>query len=116
MVISGNECPEQAGIQRVAEITLNCLLENVPSNLPGITFLSGGQSDFDATAHLDAMNKIGGNPWKLSFSYGRALQQAALKTWRGKQDNEQAAQEAFSHRAKMNMLAAKGEWSENFEG
>ena len=65
---------------------------------------------------LDAMNKIGGNPWKLSFSYGRALQQAALKTWSGKKDNEQAAQEAFSHRAKMNMLAAKGEWSENFEG
>jgi fructose-bisphosphate aldolase class I len=62
------------------------------------------------------MNKIGGNPWKLSFSYGRALQQAALKTWRGKQDNEQAAQESFNHRAKMNMLAAKGEWSENLEG
>lgn len=116
MVVSGNECSEQAGIQQVAEMTLNCLLENVPSNLPGITFLSGGQSDVDATAHLDAMNKIGGNPWKLSFSYGRALQQAALKTWSGKQDNEQAAQEAFSHRAKMNMLAAKGEWSENLEG
>jgi fructose-bisphosphate aldolase class I len=116
MIVSGNECSEQAGIQQVAEMTLNCLLENVPSNLPGITFLSGGQSDIDATAHLDAMNKIGGNPWKLSFSYGRALQQAALKTWSGKQDNEQAAQEAFSHRAKMNMLAAKGEWSENLEG
>ena len=116
MVVSGNECSEQAGIQQVAEMTLNCLLENVPSNLPGITFLSGGQSDVDATAHLDAMNKIGGNPWKLSFSYGRALQQAALKTWSGKQENEQAAQEAFSHRAKMNMLAAKGEWSENLEG
>ena len=116
MIVSGNECLEQAGIQQVAEMTLNCLLENVPSNLPGITFLSGGQSDIDATAHLDAMNKIGGNPWKLSFSYGRALQQAALKTWSGKQDNEQAAQEAFSHRAKMNMLAAKGEWSENLEG
>ena len=116
MLVSGNKCSEQAGIQQVAEMTLNCLLENVPSNLPGITFLSGGQSDIDATAHLDAMNKIGGNPWKLSFSYGRALQQAALKTWSGKQDNEQAAQEAFSHRAKMNMLAAKGEWSENLEG
>ena len=115
MVVSGNECPEQAGIQQVAEMTLNCLLENVPSNLPGITFLSGGQSDIDATAHLDAMNKIGGNPWKLSFSYGRALQQAALKTWSGKQDNEQVAQKALSHRAKMNMLAAKGEWSENLE-
>ena len=116
MVVSGNECSEQAGIQQVAEMTLNCLLENVPSNLPGITFLSGGQSDINATAHLDAMNKIGGNPWKLSFSYGRALQQAALKTWSGKQDNMEAAQKAFSHRAKMNMLAAKGEWSENLEG
>jgi len=116
MIVSGNECSEQAGIQQVAEMTLNCLLENVPSNLPGITFLSGGQSDIDATVHLDAMNKIGGNPWKLSFSYGRALQQAALKTWSGKQDNEQAAQDTFSHRAKMNMLAAKGEWSENLEG
>jgi len=116
MIVSGNECSEQAGIQQVAEMTLNCLLENVPSNLPGITFLSGGQSDIDATAHLDAMNKIGGNPWKLSFSYGRALQQAALKTWSGKKDNEQAAQESFTHRAKMNMLAAKGEWSENLEG
>jgi fructose-bisphosphate aldolase class I len=115
MVVSGNECSKQAGIQQVAEMTLTCLLENVPSNLPGITFLSGGQSDMDATAHLDAMNKIGGNPWKLSFSYGRALQQAALKTWSGKQDNEQAAQEVFSHRASMNMLAAKGKWSENLE-
>jgi len=116
MVVSGNESLEQAGIQQVAEMTLNCLLENVPSNLPGITFLSGGQSDTNATAHLDAMNKIGGNPWKLSFSYGRALQQAALKTWSGKEDNKEAAQKAFSHRAKMNMLAAKGEWSENLEG
>lgn len=116
MVVSGNESLEQAGIQQVAEMTLNCLLENVPSNLPGITFLSGGQSDINATAHLDAMNKIGGNPWKLSFSYGRALQQAALKTWSGKEDNKEAAQKAFSHRAKMNMLAAKGEWSENLEG
>ena len=116
MVVSGNECSEQAGIQQVAEMTLNCLLENVPSNLPGITFLSGGQSDINATAHLNAMNKIGSNPWKLSFSYGRALQQAALKTWSGKQDNKEAAQRAFSHRAKMNMLAAKGEWSENLEG
>ena len=116
MVVSGNESLEQAGIQQVAEMTLNCLLENVPSNLPGITFLSGGQSDINATAHLDAMNKIGGNPWKLSFSYGRALQQAALKTWSGKQDNMEAAQKAFSHRAKMNMLAAKGEWSKNLEG
>ena len=116
MVTSGSTAESQASIQEVAEMTVQCLKENVPSDLPGITFLSGGQSDVNATAHLDAMNKIGGNPWKLSFSYGRALQQAALKTWSGKQDNEQAAQEAFNHRAKMNMLAAKGEWSENLEG
>ena len=116
MVTSGKDSIEQAGIDEVAQKTLDCLIKNVPAELPGITFLSGGQSDVLATAHLDAMNKIGGNPWKLSFSYGRALQQAALKTWSGKQDNEQAAQEAFSHRAKMNMLAAKGEWSENLEG
>lgn len=115
MVVSGNECPSQASVDEVAERTLNCLKKNVPENLPGITFLSGGQSDIDATAHLDAMNKLGGNPWKLSFSYGRALQQAALKAWGGILENKDQAQEAFNHRAKMNMLAAKGEWSENLE-
>ncbi len=115
MVVSGNECPSQASVDEVAERTLNCLKKNVPENLPGITFLSGGQSDIDATAHLDAMNKLGGNPWKLSFSYGRALQQAALKAWGGILENKDQAQEAFNHRAKMNMLAAKGEWSEDLE-
>ena len=84
MVTSGSTAEIQASVQEVAEMTVKCLNENVPSDLPGITFLSGGQSDVDATAHLDAMNKIGGFPWKLSFSYGRALQQPSLKAWLGR--------------------------------
>ncbi len=94
---------------------MKCLLENVPEELPGITFLSGGQSDIDATAHLDAMNKIGGFSWKLSFSYGRALQQAALKAWMGKEENMNNAQAAFSHRALMNKMAALGQWDSSLE-
>ena len=115
MVISGKDAIEQASVEEVAEKTLKCLLANVPPNLPGITFLSGGQSDIDATAHLDAMNKIGGFDWKLSFSYGRALQQPALKTWLGKKENYKAAQEALSHRALMNKKAPQGEWDQTLE-
>ena len=115
MVISGKDANEQASVEEVAEKTLKCLLANVPSDLPGITFLSGGQSDIDATAHLDAMNKIGGFDWKLSFSYGRALQQPALNTWLGKKENAEAAQEALSHRALMNKKAAQGEWDQSLE-
>ena len=115
MVISGNSCPIQAGVKEVAEKTVKCLLENVPEELPGITFLSGGQSDIDATAHLDAMNKIGGFSWKLSFSYGRALQQAALKAWMGKEENMTNAKSAFSHRALMNKKAALGNWNKDLE-
>ena len=115
MIISGTNCTEQAGVKEVAEKTLKCLLENVPEDLPGIAFLSGGQSDIDATAHLDAMNKIGGFPWKLSFSYGRALQQAALKAWMGKEENMNNAQAAFSHRALMNKKAALGKWNKDLE-
>jgi fructose-bisphosphate aldolase class I len=115
MVISGTNCEEQAGVQEVAEKTVKCLLENVPEDLPGIAFLSGGQSDIDATAHLDAMNKISGFPWKLSFSYGRALQQAALKAWMGKEENMNNAQAAFSHRALMNKNAALGKWNKDLE-
>ena len=115
MIISGTNCKEQAGVQEVAEKTVKCLLENVPEDLPGIAFLSGGQSDIDATAHLDAMNKIGGFPWKLSFSYGRALQQAALKAWMGKEENMNNAQAAFSHRALMNKNAALGKWNKDLE-
>ncbi len=115
MVVSGTENNYQAPIEEVAEKTLQCLKSSVPDELPGIVFLSGGQSDLDATAHLDAMNKIGGFKWKLSFSYGRALQQAALKTWAGEDDNLEAAQKAFSHRAVMNMKAAQGQWDKSLE-
>ncbi len=115
MVTSGSIAESQASIQKVAEMTVQCLKENVPSDLPGITFLSGGQSDVNATAHLDAMNKIGGFSWKLSFSYGRALQQPSLKAWLGKEENITKAQEALSHRAIMNKLAANGAWNLDLE-
>ena len=115
MVTSGSMAESQASVQEVAEMTVKCLNENVPSELPGITFLSGGQSDVDATAHLDAMNKIGGFPWKLSFSYGRALQQPSLKAWLGKKENVPQAQDALSHRALMNKLAANGAWDSSLE-
>ena len=115
MVTSGSTAEAQASIQEVAEMTVQCLKENVPSDLPGITFLSGGQSDVNATAHLDAMNKIGGFSWKLSFSYGRALQQPSLKAWLGKEENVPQAQEALSHRALMNKLAANGAWNLDLE-
>ncbi len=115
MVTAGSLCESQASVQEVAEMTVRCLQENVPADLPGITFLSGGQSEINATAHLDAMNKIGGFPWKLSFSYGRALQQAALKTWLGKSENILDAQAVFSHRALMNKKAATGEWHTGLE-
>ena len=115
MVLAGQDAPSQLSPEEVAELTMKCLLENVPAELPGIAFLSGGQSDIDATANLDALNKKGGNPWKLTFSYGRALQQAALKSWLGQSENTLSAQEAFSHRAKMNRLAALGQWTKDLE-
>tara|TARA_B100001063_G_scaffold37140_1_gene30722 strand:+ start:6865 stop:7875 length:1011 start_codon:yes stop_codon:yes gene_type:complete len=115
MIVSGTDAPIQASVSEVAELTLKVLKENVPSDLAGVAFLSGGQPDLLATEHLDAMNKIGGLPWPLSFSYGRALQQPALKAWMGQLDNKEAAQEAFSHRALMNKLASKGEWQKDLE-
>ena len=115
MVVSGTEATTQASVSEVAELTLKVLKENVPSDLAGIAFLSGGQSDLLATEHLDAMNKLGKLPWPLSFSYGRALQQPALKAWMGQSDNKEAAQKAFSHRALMNKLASKGEWQNELE-
>ena len=115
MVVSGTTNAVQAPIEEVAEKTLECLKSSISNDTPGVVFLSGGQSDIDATAHLDAMNKIGGFSWKLSFSYGRALQQAALKSWQGKPENTIAAQEAFNHRAIMNKKAALGEWSMSLE-
>ena len=111
MVVAGKGCDEQASVEEVAESTLMCLKSAVPAILPGIVFLSGGQSDEDATAHLDAMNRMGPNPWPLSFSYGRAMQQAALKLWaQDMQGNYAKAQQTVFERAKANGLAALGQW------
>jgi fructose-bisphosphate aldolase class I len=115
MVIAGKKCPKQAGRQEVAERTVKVLKRCVPVAVPGIAFLSGGQSDEDATAHLSYMNQLGPLPWKLSFSYGRALQAAALKAWGGKPENVAAGQRAFSHRARMNSAATLGKWTEQME-
>jgi fructose-bisphosphate aldolase class I len=115
MVVPGVKCPKQNSMQEVAERTVRLLKTCVPSAVPGIAFLSGGQSDELATAHLDAMNKIGGLPWALTFSYGRALQAAPQAAWGGKKENVAAAQRAFAHRARMNGLAAEGKWSAKLE-
>jgi fructose-bisphosphate aldolase, class I len=115
MVISGKACPVQAGHGEVAEATVACLRDHVPGRVPGIVFLSGGQSDIDATAHLNEMNKLGPFPWELSFSYGRALQDAALKAWGGNPDGIEAAQAALAHRAEMNGLARSGAWDMSLE-
>jgi fructose-bisphosphate aldolase class I len=115
MVISGKKCAKQASVQEVAERTLKVLKRTVPAAVPGIAFLSGGQSDELATAHLDAMNKIGGAPWTLTYSYGRALQAASLNAWRGAPAKVAAAQAALLHRARMNSLAAKGEYNAGME-
>jgi fructose-bisphosphate aldolase, class I len=111
MVISGKDCPEQASIDEVAEATIRCLKAAVPASMPGIVFLSGGQSDEQSTAHLNAMNQMGPHPWPLSFSYGRAMQSAALKLWgKDMQANFAEAQKTVALRAKDNGLAALGQW------
>ena len=117
MIVSGKKCAKQAGVEEVAEKTVRCFRSAVPAAVPGIVFLSGGQSDEDATAHLNAMNAAYADrmPWALSFSYGRALQAAPLKAWSGKPENVAAGQKAFAHRAKMNGLAQLGKWSESLE-
>src|SRR5216683_4894908 len=115
MVVPGKKSPKQASVEEVAEKTVRLLKNCVPAAVPGIAFLSGGQSDEEATAHLDAMNRIGGLPWRLTFSYGRALQAAPLKAWSGKAENVVAGQRAFSHRARMNSLASQGEWKADLE-
>jgi fructose-bisphosphate aldolase, class I len=115
MVISGMKCPKQASREEVAERTVKVLKRCVPPAVPGIAFLSGGQSDEDATAHLSLMNQLGPLPWKLSFSYGRALQAAALKAWGGKPENVAAGQRAFAHRARMNGAASLGKWTAQME-
>ncbi len=115
MVVPGKKCPKRASVEEVADKTVRVLKACVPAAVPGIAFLSGGQSDEEATAHLDAINKIGDTPWKLTFSYGRALQAAPQKTWSGKSENVAAAQRAFSHRARMNGLATLGQWKSDLE-
>ncbi|MEL6364810.1 MAG: class I fructose-bisphosphate aldolase [Pseudomonadota bacterium] len=117
MVIAGAKCPQQAGVEEVAEKTVKCFRAAVPAAVPSIVFLSGGQSDEAATAHLNAMNAAYADqmPWALSFSYGRALQAAPLKAWGGEPENVPAAQAAFAHRAKMNGLAQLGDWSAKLE-
>jgi fructose-bisphosphate aldolase, class I len=115
MVVSGKECPKQAGVDRVAEDTVRCLKRTVPAALPGVVFLSGGQSDEAATAHLNEMARMPGLPWPLTFSYSRALQNAALKTWCGAPGNVAAAQRAFHHRARMNSFAAQGKYRADLE-
>ena len=115
MAIAGKKSQKQAGVEEVAEKTVRLLKSCVPAAVPGIAFLSGGQSDEDATAHLDAMNRMGPLPWRLSFSYGRALQHSPQKTWSGKTENVAAAQRAFNHRAMMNGLATLGQWKADLE-
>ena len=115
MVISGKKAPKRAGAEEVAEQTLRVLKECVPPAVAGIAFLSGGQSDEEATAHLDLINRLGPLPWPVTFSYGRALQHEPQKVWAGKPENVAAAQRAFSHRARMNGLAAQGQWKPDLE-
>ena len=115
MVVPGKKSPKRASVEEVAEKTLRVLKSCVPASVPGIAFLSGGQSDEEATAHLDAINKLGPLPWHVTFSYGRALQAAPQKAWSGKPENVAAAQRAFGHRASMNGLAALGQWKADLE-
>jgi fructose-bisphosphate aldolase class I len=115
MVLSGYDCPTQASIGEVADATMACLRATVPAAVPGIVFLSGGQSDEDATAHLDAINRRGPHPWEVSFSYGRALQAPALEAWKGEASNMSAGQSAYAHRARMNRAARLGEYTPDME-
>jgi fructose-bisphosphate aldolase class I len=115
MVLSGYECAEQASHDEVAELTLRCFRRHVPAGVPGIVFLSGGQTDEDATANLNAINARGSQPWQLSFSYGRALQAAALQAWAADMDDTSAGQRAFYHRAKMNSAARSGLYAPEME-
>jgi fructose-bisphosphate aldolase class I len=115
MVISGKKAPKRAGPEQVAEATLRVLKRHVPPAVPGIAFLSGGQSPEEATLHLSLMNKVGPLPWSLTFSYGRALQDDALKTWAGQAANYAAAQKAMAKRAKLNGLATTGSYSSSME-
>jgi len=115
MVLSGKECPQQASVEEVAEATVRCMKRVVPAAVPGLVFLSGGQSDQQATEHLNAMNRLEGLPWQLSFSYGRALQAPVLKAWKGEAAKVAAAQQAFHHRAWCNSKARFGKYTTDME-
>jgi fructose-bisphosphate aldolase class I len=115
MVLSGKECPQQASVQEVADATVGCMKRVVPAAVPGLVFLSGGQTDLQATEHLNAMNKLQDLPWQLSFSYGRALQAPVLKAWKGEQANVADAQQAFHHRALCNSRARFGKYTAEME-
>ena len=115
MVVAGKKCPNQPSVEEVAERTIKVLKDTVPVSVPGIAFLSGGQDNETATEHLNMMNHIGGFPWKLTYSFGRALQQSALFAWQGQAENYDAAQSAFHLRSKMNGLASRGTWSQKLE-
>jgi fructose-bisphosphate aldolase class I len=116
MVIAGKDCSRETSVQEIATATLRCLRRHVPAAVPGIVFLSGGQKDRLATAHLNAINRLTGpKPWKLSFSYGRALQDAALEAWHGRDENVKAGQQAFWHRARCNGAATRGEYTDQME-
>ena len=115
MVVSGKDNPRQAGVEEVAERTIRCLKRTVPAAVPGIAFLSGGQSAVSATEHLNAMNKLGPHPWQVSFSYARALQDPAIKAWKGESANVATAQKIFRHRAKMNGAARSGSYTKELE-
>jgi len=115
MVVSGDTCPEQAGVDEVADRTLEVLYRCVPGAVPGVVFLSGGLSEVRATENLNAMNRRGKHPWQVSFSYGRALQASALQAWGGKPENVEAGQRAYTHRARCNGLARTGDYSAEIE-
>ena len=115
MIIPGSECKDKSSTEEIAEKTLDCLKRNVPSDVPGIAFLSGGQSEIEASKNLNEINKINDSNFLITFSYGRGLQASALKEFGKRQDNIESIQKAFNHRAKMNGLSSKGEWSEDLE-
>ena len=115
MIIGGSENSQRSTSKEIAQMTVDCFKECVPEEVPGIVFLSGGQSEIEATENLNEINKIENTPWKLSFSYGRALQSSALQAWQGKSENENSCSKAFAHRAKMNSLASKGVWTNELE-
>lgn len=115
MVVTGYAADDRASIDEVADRTLRCLRQVMPATVPGIVFLSGGQSDLDSSAHLNAMSKVEGLPWVASFSYARALQGMTLKTWAGEENNARAAQAAFHYRCRLTAAAAAGQWSDGME-